>query len=102
MCRPHTRPPSSPLLLPKAPPLARCLLLPEPFAAHLVANLPCLTHPPFPPADLSADVQTRHDGRSSGYALVSYESVELAQNAILCCNGTDIGGRQVLCRFDRG
>ena len=98
MRRPHTRPPSSPLLLPKAPPLARCLLLPEPFAAHL----PCLTHPPFPPADLSADVQTRHDGRSSGYALVAYESVELAQNAILCCNGTDIGGRQVLCRFDRG
>jgi hypothetical protein len=47
-------------------------------------------------------VQTRHDGRSSGYALVAYESVELAQNAILCCNGTDIGGRQVLCRFDRG
>ena len=60
--------------------------------------------PPHPPprADLSADVQTRHDGRSSGYALVAYESVELAQNAILCCNGTDIGGRQVLCRFDRG
>ena len=52
--------------------------------------------------DLSAEVKTRRDGRSSGYALVTYESVELAQHAIACTNGMDIGGRDCLCRFDRG
>jgi RNA recognition motif-containing protein len=47
-------------------------------------------------------VQTRHDGRSSGFALVSYESIEHAQYAINTMNGQDIGGRPCVCRYDRG
>jgi hypothetical protein len=45
-------------------------------------------------------VQTR-DGRSSGYALVSYSSVEKAQQAINDWNGFEIGDRAMRCHFDR-
>ena len=54
------------------------------------------------PGHLSAEVQTRNDGRSRGFGLVTYESVELAQQAIAANNGLEISGRAVVCRFDRG
>jgi nucleolin len=79
---------------------------PEPCNTVYVGNLPWdvedaqlikYFHTPPP---VSVKVQTRADGRSNGYALVSYNSVEEAQQAINDWNGFEIGDRAMRCRFD--
>merc|ERR1719272_180866 len=79
---------------------------PVPSNTIFVGNLPWAvdaeTLVPLFPGHLTAEVQTRKDGRSNGYALVSFENIEQAQHAIDFSNGMDISGRPCLCRFDRG
>lgn len=50
----------------------------------------------------SAEVKSGYDGRSRGYAIVTFDSQEDASSAIDSVNGADADGRQVVCRFDRG
>mmetsp|Transcript_32973 Transcript_32973/g.49804 ORF Transcript_32973/g.49804 Transcript_32973/m.49804 type:complete len:179 (+) Transcript_32973:113-649(+) len=50
---------------------------------------------------VSANVKFGMDGRSRGYGLVAYKSVEEAQKAIDEMHGTEIEGRKIICRFSR-
>jgi len=50
----------------------------------------------------SAKIQMGFDGRSRGYGIVSFGSVEEASRAIDIVNGSDCEGRTVSVRFDRG
>ena len=47
-----------------------------------------------------ASVQTRPDGKSRGYALVQFTSIEEAQRAIDELNGQDVMDRPLLLKFD--
>lgn len=47
-----------------------------------------------------ASVQTRPDGKSRGFALVRFDTVEEAQRAINDLNGQDVMDRQLLLKFD--
>ena len=76
----------------------------EPSNSVFVGNLPydvtseqLATH--FPGAQ-SAVVQSGRDGRSRGYAVVTYDSIENAQAAINEKNDEEVGGRKVRCRFN--
>ena len=42
------------------------------------------------------------NGRSRGYALVTFESAEAANNAVVSFNGVDFQGRNLEVRMDRG
>eukprot|EP00938_MAST-03A_sp_MAST-3A-sp1_P003929 g3929.t1 len=50
---------------------------------------------------ISAEIKQGFDGRSRGYGIVSFGSIEQAQKAISAVNGQDVGGRAVIARFDR-
>ena len=51
-------------------------------------------------AFVEAQVQQRPDGKSRGYALVQFETVEEAQRAIEDLNGADFMGRNAVLKFD--
>ena len=50
---------------------------------------------------ISAEIKQGFDGRSRGYGIVSFGSIEQATKAITAVNGTDVDGRAVVARFDR-
>lgn len=50
---------------------------------------------------ISAEIKQGFDGRSRGYGIVSFGSIEQATKAISAVNGQDVGGRAVVARFDR-
>mmetsp|Transcript_17879 Transcript_17879/g.33253 ORF Transcript_17879/g.33253 Transcript_17879/m.33253 type:complete len:187 (-) Transcript_17879:203-763(-) len=52
------------------------------------------------PGHSKCEVVTGWDGRSRGYGLVTYGSADAAQKAIDEMNGTDVGGRNIVVRFD--
>merc|ERR1711871_438475 len=43
----------------------------------------------------NAEVQSGFNGRSRGYGLVTFSTVELAETAIEATNGSELGGRQI-------
>jgi nucleolin len=47
-----------------------------------------------------ASVQTRDDGKSRGYALVRFASIEESERAISELNGQEVLGRNLLLKFD--
>lgn len=49
---------------------------------------------------IDAEIKQGYDGRSRGYGIVSFGSIEQASKAINAINGTDIDGRSVVARFD--
>lgn len=49
----------------------------------------------------NADVKIGYDGRSRGYGIVTFASVDDASAAIDDVNGMDCGGRNVIVRFNR-
>lgn len=51
---------------------------------------------------VSCEIQINYNGRSKGFALVTYENEDVAQQAINTMNESDMGGRKVIVRFDRG
>mmetsp|Transcript_11962 Transcript_11962/g.17553 ORF Transcript_11962/g.17553 Transcript_11962/m.17553 type:complete len:179 (+) Transcript_11962:182-718(+) len=50
---------------------------------------------------VSADVKFGMDGRSRGYGLVEFKSVEEAKKAIEEMHETEIDGRKIVCRYSR-
>ena len=52
--------------------------------------------------DCRANVKTGEDGRSRGFGIVVYNDPYAAQQAIDSLGGTDLGGREILVRADRG
>jgi len=51
---------------------------------------------------VDAEVKQGFDGRSRGYGIVTFDSMDDAGKAIEAVNNTDCGGRNVVVRFDRG
>ena len=51
---------------------------------------------------LEVNIQMSPAGRSRGYALAVFSSVQEASAVISGCNGLDFAGRQLQCREDRG
>ena len=50
----------------------------------------------------TAEVIIGKNGRSRGYGIVSFNSEADAQSAIEGTNGTDVNGREIIVRVDRG
>lgn len=53
-------------------------------------------------AVVRADVVSSASGRSRGYGTVEYASASVAKKAIESLNGTDLDGREIIVREDRG
>lgn len=51
---------------------------------------------------VSVEIKRNRSGRSSGFALASFETEEDANNVISNMNGVNLNGREVNCREDRG
>lgn len=51
---------------------------------------------------IEANIVQGYDGRSRGYGIVKFGSIDQASKAINSVNGTDYDGRPVVARFDRG
>lgn len=49
-----------------------------------------------------ADVFTERSGRSRGCGIVEFTSVEMAKNAMIAMNNTELDGRMIFVREDRG
>ena len=54
-------------------------------------------------ADIAqADVFTERSGRSRGCGIVEFATVEMAKNAMVAMNNTELDGRMIFVREDRG
>ena len=49
-----------------------------------------------------ADVFTERSGRSRGCGIVEFVTVEMAKNAMVAMNNTELDGRMIFVREDRG
>ena len=49
----------------------------------------------------NAEVQSGFNGRSRGYGLVTFSSIDLANAAIEATNGSELQGRQIQARLDK-
>jgi RNA recognition motif-containing protein len=48
-----------------------------------------------------AEVMETNNGRSKGYGIIKFDSPEVANDAVVKMNGTEIGGRAISVRLDR-
>lgn len=77
-----------------------CVCCLPPPLTHKLTNPPYL--PPFIPTPLPADIKMDKGGRSKGWGIVKFNTLEEAMSAIAGMNASDCEGRSVEVRLDRG